>query len=162
MQLAMLTTERLALRKFEESDLEAYASMRSDPEVAQFLGDGKPLSRSDAWRQIALILGHRTLRGFGLWAVEERAMGRLLGGIGCHQPQGRPGGAAPPGRRQHHSSGEHRLRSRRQVARRTARGVRGILRCAVRHLPYPRRGRGLTIIGSDGRASVAAAGAASC
>jgi RimJ/RimL family protein N-acetyltransferase len=38
-----------------------------------------------------MLIGHWELRGFGLWAVEERASGRLIGRIGCHEPEGWPG-----------------------------------------------------------------------
>jgi RimJ/RimL family protein N-acetyltransferase len=62
----------------------------ADPTVTQFLGEGRPLTRVEAWRQLAMILGHWTLRGFGLWAVEERGTGRLLGRIGCQEPEGFP------------------------------------------------------------------------
>jgi len=86
-----LTTARLRLRAFRESDLDAYAAIMGDPEVAQFLGTGSALSREDAWRQMAMILGHWVLRGFGLWAVEELESERLLGRIGCHYPEGFPG-----------------------------------------------------------------------
>jgi RimJ/RimL family protein N-acetyltransferase len=89
--IPVLTTARLRLRGLQETDLDAYAAMLSDPDVVRFLGDGKPLNRADAWRQIAMILGHWTLRGFGLWAVEERATGKLIGRIGCYQPEGWPG-----------------------------------------------------------------------
>ena len=65
--------------------------MMADPEVTRFLGDGRPLDRADAWRQLALLIGHWDLRGFGLWAVEERASGRFIGRIGCHEPEGWPG-----------------------------------------------------------------------
>lgn len=85
-----LTTERLRLRAFRESDFEAYAAIMADPEVTRFLGSGPPLSRADAWRQMAMILGHWVLRGFGLWAVEELETGRLIGRIGCHYPEGFP------------------------------------------------------------------------
>ena len=91
MQIPVLTTDRLLLRGFEERDLDEYAAMMADPAVVEFLSDKKPLSRGDAWRQMAMVLGHWTLRGFGLWAVEERDTGRLLGRIGCHQPEGWPG-----------------------------------------------------------------------
>ncbi len=47
--------------------------------------------RADAWRNMALILGHWQLRGFGLWAVEERATGMLAGRVGCWRPEGWPG-----------------------------------------------------------------------
>ena len=86
-----LETERLILRMFREDDLDAYAAMCADPDVMRYLGDGKALTRSEAWRQMALILGHWRLRGFGLWAVEERATGALLGRIGFFQPEGWPG-----------------------------------------------------------------------
>ena len=65
--------------------------MLADPEVSRFLGDGQTLGRVDAWRQVAMIIGHWELRGFGLWAVEERATGHLIGRIGCHEPEGWPG-----------------------------------------------------------------------
>jgi RimJ/RimL family protein N-acetyltransferase len=65
--------------------------MMADPDVTRFLGDGRPLDRADAWRQLALLIGHWELRGFGLWAVEERASGQFIGRIGCHEPEGWPG-----------------------------------------------------------------------
>jgi len=86
-----LHTPRLILRGFSASDVEPYVRMMADPDVTRFLGDGRPLDRIDAWRQLALLVGHWELRGFGLWAVEERATGRLIGRIGCHEPEGWPG-----------------------------------------------------------------------
>ena len=90
-EVPRLETPRLVLRAFESSDVEPYARMMADPEVSRFLGDGKPLERADAWRQLAQIIGHWELRGFGLWAVEERATSRLVGRIGCYEPEGWPG-----------------------------------------------------------------------
>jgi RimJ/RimL family protein N-acetyltransferase len=86
-----LTSERLVLRMFRESDLDAYAEMCGDAEVMRFMGDGHTLSRAEAWRNMALIIGHWHLRGFGLWAVEERQTGLLAGRVGCWQPEGWPG-----------------------------------------------------------------------
>ena len=87
----ILETERLRLRVFRDDDLDAYARICADPEVMRYLGDGKPLTRDDAWRQMAWILGHWQLRGYGLWAVEERATGTLIGRIGHINPEGWPG-----------------------------------------------------------------------
>jgi RimJ/RimL family protein N-acetyltransferase len=89
----MLTfgSSRLLLRMFRESDLDAYADMCGDPEVMRFLGAGYPLTRAESWRNMALVLGHWQLRGFGLWAVEERRTGLLAGRVGCWQPEGWPG-----------------------------------------------------------------------
>src|ERR1700753_2367540 len=89
--MSRLETERLVLRMFREEDFEEYAAMVRDPEVTRYLGDGKPLERFLAWRQMAMIVGHWGLRGFGLWAVEEKATGRLAGRVGFFEPEGWPG-----------------------------------------------------------------------
>jgi RimJ/RimL family protein N-acetyltransferase len=86
-----LETERLRLRMFRDDDLDAYARIVANPEVMRYLGDGQPLDRPNAWRQMAWILGHWALRGYGLWAVEERATGALIGRIGFINPEGWPG-----------------------------------------------------------------------
>lgn len=89
-QVPRLSTERLLLREFRPDDFEPYAAMMADPRVGRFLMDGRPLSRVEAWRQLAMFIGQWVLRGYGLWAVEERATGRFLGRIGCLEPEGFP------------------------------------------------------------------------
>ena len=87
-----LETERLILRMFREEDFEAYhAKICADPDVMRYLGDGQPLTRSLAWRQMAMIVGHWRLKGYGMWAVEERSTGDLVGRIGLFSPEGWPG-----------------------------------------------------------------------
>ncbi|OJW09447.1 MAG: GNAT family N-acetyltransferase [Planctomycetales bacterium 71-10] len=85
-----LETERLILRQFREDDLDAYAEMVRDPEVMRYLGSG-PMNRAEAWRNMAMILGHWRLRGFGMWAVEEKGGGAMIGRVGCWRPEGWPG-----------------------------------------------------------------------
>ena len=85
-----LETERLVLRMFRESDTDAYAEMVGDPEVMRFLG-GQPVPRAEAWRNMAMVLGHWQLRGYGMWAVEEKAGGEMVGRVGCWNPEGWPG-----------------------------------------------------------------------
>lgn len=89
--MVTLETARLVLRMFCEADLDAYAQMCADPEVMRYLGAGQTLSRADTWRQIAMLLGHWQLRSYGMWAVEERASGTLIGRIGFFNPEGWPG-----------------------------------------------------------------------
>lgn len=86
-----IVTERLVMRGFEQRDFAEYKAMMSNPNVTQFLGDTKPLSATDAWRQMAIFAGHWTLRGFGVWALEERATGKFIGRAGCFEPEGWPG-----------------------------------------------------------------------
>jgi RimJ/RimL family protein N-acetyltransferase len=90
-EIPLLTTERLTLRGFEERHFPEYFAMVSDPEVQRFFGDGSTMGEIEAWRHMAQLIGHWVLRGFGLWAVEERATGKLVGRVGIHEPSGWPG-----------------------------------------------------------------------
>ena len=85
-----LETERLILRMWRNADFEEYAELCADPEVMRFLG-GKVFDRTEAWRQMASMIGHWYLRGYGIWVVEEKDSGRLAGRIGCINPEGWPG-----------------------------------------------------------------------
>jgi len=86
-----LETERLLMRWFREDDFEAHAKICSHPEVMRFLGDGTPLTGLEAWRQMAGTMGHWYFRGYGIWAVEEKRSGNLIGRIGFMNPTGWPG-----------------------------------------------------------------------
>jgi RimJ/RimL family protein N-acetyltransferase len=88
--VVILETDRLLLRAFRDDDLDAYAAMCADPEVMRYIGPRSVLSREDAWRQMAMFAGHWQLRGFGLWAVEERATGAFVGRVGLYCPEGWP------------------------------------------------------------------------
>jgi len=90
LQVPKIITDRLVLRGFVQEDLDLYAEMMANSEVTQYMGDGRPLSRAEAWRQLAMFAGHWALLGFGLWAVEERTSGRFVGRIGGHEPEGFP------------------------------------------------------------------------
>lgn len=85
-----LETDRLVLRQLTEADFDAYAELCADPDVMRFLG-GKILSRPDAWRHLATMVGQWRLRGFGAYAAVEKASGAFAGRIGFNQPEGWPG-----------------------------------------------------------------------
>jgi RimJ/RimL family protein N-acetyltransferase len=85
-----LETERLILRQWREDDFEDYAAICADPEVMRYLG-GKPFTRLEAWRHMAFLIGHWQLLGYGHWAVEEKATGRVIGRLGFLNPEGWPG-----------------------------------------------------------------------
>ena len=86
-----LETERLVLRELRDGDLEEYAPMMADPEVARYLGDGRTQTRDEAWRSIAMLVGHWHLRGYGMWAVTERERDHMIGRVGFFYPEGWPG-----------------------------------------------------------------------
>ena len=90
-EIPRLETPRLILRALDPGDFEAFAAMMADPDVARYLTlDGKPQDRADAWRSFAFIAGHWQMRGFGMWAVEEKTTGRFVGRIGPNYPEGWP------------------------------------------------------------------------
>jgi RimJ/RimL family protein N-acetyltransferase len=86
-----LETERLLLRRFTKADHDAYAAMCADPEVMRYIGTGVTLDHEQAWRSMASILGHWVLKGYGMYAVELKATGELLGRAGYLDPPGWPG-----------------------------------------------------------------------
>jgi RimJ/RimL family protein N-acetyltransferase len=88
--MVTLETERLTLRMFREDDFEAYARICADEDVMRYLG-GKIMTRAEAWRHLAFLVGHWQLLGYGHWAVEEKATGELLGRLGFLNPAGWPG-----------------------------------------------------------------------
>jgi RimJ/RimL family protein N-acetyltransferase len=87
-----LRTERLVLRPLTAADFPAFAALNADADVARFLSpDGKPLPIEDSWRQLAMLIGHWQLRGFGMWALATREYpDHFIGRVGAHQPEGWP------------------------------------------------------------------------
>jgi RimJ/RimL family protein N-acetyltransferase len=86
-----ITTERLLMRGFQPGDEQPLAAIQADPEVLRYIGDGAPLTPVASWRSLALHIGHWHLRGYGNWAVVERATGRMIGRAGLWNPEGWPG-----------------------------------------------------------------------
>jgi RimJ/RimL family protein N-acetyltransferase len=86
-----LETERLLLRPLSEADIEPLHELMQDPDVMSYIGDRRIPTLQETWRGVAGWIGHWALRGYGLWAVEERAGGALVGRIGLINPVDWPG-----------------------------------------------------------------------
>lgn len=86
-----LDTPRLTLRAFRLDDLDAYAAMCADEEVMRHIGSGGAVGRDVAWRQLAFFLGSWALVGHGMWALQRRSDGVLIGRVGFLDPAGWPG-----------------------------------------------------------------------
>jgi RimJ/RimL family protein N-acetyltransferase len=76
----VIETDRLILRRWREADLAPYAAMMADPAITDWLGGDQTPAEAEA------VLARREAvfeaRGFGIWAVERRADGALLGAVG--------------------------------------------------------------------------------
>lgn len=84
LRIPTLETERLRLRAPRSSDFEAYADFRIGPR-ATFLGG--PYNRAEAFEQLAALIGHWLLRGYGRWMVADRESDRPLGVVGLYYPE---------------------------------------------------------------------------
>lgn len=79
-----LTTERLILRPWRESDLEPFAAMNADPEVMRFFPRRLDREQSDAMaHRLSQFLDEN---GWGLWAVEVPDVAPFIGFIGLAPP----------------------------------------------------------------------------
>jgi RimJ/RimL family protein N-acetyltransferase len=91
MEYPALETARLLLRPFSEADVEPLFALMQDPDVVRYVGDRRIPTRQEAWRSVAGWIGHWALRGYGMWAIEERASGELIGRAGLINPLDWPG-----------------------------------------------------------------------
>jgi RimJ/RimL family protein N-acetyltransferase len=88
MTAPVLETERLRMRGWREEDLAPLAAFSADEEATRFLGG--PSGTDAAWRHMATLIGHWVLRGYGMWALEDRLSGRWIGYCGLWNPHGWP------------------------------------------------------------------------
>jgi len=88
-----LVTPRLVLRQPTEADLQVFHEIHNEPEVTRIIVGGiRPDGGLElAWRNLAMLIGHWQLRGFGAWVVEERATGAVIGRVGYWQSVTWPG-----------------------------------------------------------------------
>ena len=89
--IPILETERLVLRPFRDDDTDPLFELMQDPDVVRYIGDRRIPTRQECWRAIAAWIGHWVLRGYGLWAVDDRESGALVGRIGLINPVDWPG-----------------------------------------------------------------------
>jgi RimJ/RimL family protein N-acetyltransferase len=77
----VLETERLSLRRHRIEDFPDCAAMWSDPNVTRYIRES-PFSEEETWTRLLRVIGHWALLGFGYWAIEEKGTGNFLGEVG--------------------------------------------------------------------------------
>jgi RimJ/RimL family protein N-acetyltransferase len=82
LDIPSLETERLLLRAFTADDVAPLAAIHGDERTMQFLGGQTDPTLLGANDKILSYLGHWALNGFGRWAVQEKASGRMIGRTG--------------------------------------------------------------------------------
>lgn len=76
----MIETDRLVLRPVVDADRDAIADLNARPEVGAWLGGVRSRAESDAF--VDQVMAHQAQHGFGFWAAERKADGRLIGMTG--------------------------------------------------------------------------------
>lgn len=79
--MPVLETGRLRLRGHRADDYAAVTKAWADPEVVRYIG-GKPSTPQESWARLLRFAGMWALLGYGFWAIDEKASGRLIGEIG--------------------------------------------------------------------------------
>jgi RimJ/RimL family protein N-acetyltransferase len=83
-----IETKRLKLRQWNESDFTNFARYYADEGNARYVGGQK--DPDQAWRHLALQIGHWKLKGFGYWAIDEKDTNEFVGCAGLWQSPGWP------------------------------------------------------------------------
>lgn len=82
--ITILQTQRLILRRWQESDRQPFAEINADPRVMEFFPN--MLTREQSDRVVDRIEAAFAQRSFGLCAVELKSNRRFLGFIGLSVP----------------------------------------------------------------------------
>ena len=75
-----IETERLLLRPWRKDDRAKYFAILQQPAVFRHFGP-EPMGMEECWRRLMAAAGGWQLNGFGGWAVERKADGKLIGMI---------------------------------------------------------------------------------
>lgn len=78
-----LESPRLLMRQWRDADLSEFAAMGADPQVMRYFP--ALLSREESSAFIGRIREHFAQHGFGLWALEHKDSGALIGLTGLLQ-----------------------------------------------------------------------------
>lgn len=86
----IIETERLILREIDpERDFESWAKTMADEHTVRYLG-AKPMNRAQAWRSMAMVIGHQAIRGYSFFSLESKQTGEWVGRVGPWFPEGWP------------------------------------------------------------------------
>lgn len=86
----LFETRRLRCRRWIAEDIAPLIAVYGDADAMRWVGDGKPLVRAqcEAWLQVTA--NNYRDRGYGMFALEDRTAGTVVGFCGLIHPGGQP------------------------------------------------------------------------
>ncbi len=82
-----ISTPRLVLRRWREDDVAPMSAINADPEVMRWIGDGSVRDEQQTKAGIEAWERQWDQRGFGMFALQLRATGELIGFTGLAVPE---------------------------------------------------------------------------
>ncbi len=88
--MTVFTTQRLIVRRWRDSDLPALLAVYGDGEAMRWVGDGKPITREECVKWLAVTSTNYERHGYGMFAVELKEAPGVIGFCGIVHPGGQP------------------------------------------------------------------------
>ena len=79
--MGAITTNRLKIRRFTETDIEQYTKIMTNPEVTKYLGSGKGITEKDV-KKLLSNFESAWDSGYGVFAVIEISSNSVIGHCG--------------------------------------------------------------------------------
>jgi RimJ/RimL family protein N-acetyltransferase len=79
---------RLLLRRIARDDAEAMFEVYGDGPAMRWVGDGSALTLAQCENWVDVTQKNYAIRGYGMFAIVERASGRVIGFVGLVHPGG--------------------------------------------------------------------------
>lgn len=86
--MAIIQTPRLVLRPPIGSDIEPMMVIHQDPDVMKYLDSHVSGDIGVAWRNVAIMIGHWSISGFGPWTIMLKESSQIIGRAGLWYPAG--------------------------------------------------------------------------
>ena len=81
-QIPEIETHRLKMRGFTPDDLDDLCLIFGDPDVMKYIAGGRTRSREETEQGLLRTIAGFRDRGFGLWALEQKGVGSVIGYCG--------------------------------------------------------------------------------
>ncbi len=86
----IFVSPRMRCRRWRHEDLAGIMQVYGDADAMRYVGDGSPIPHEDAERWLGVTAANYERRGYGMFTLEDRATGQLVGFVGLVHPDQQP------------------------------------------------------------------------